>query len=190
MKKNYIPTAIVFCVIALQATSASATVITRGFNLDFTSGQLDGQNFMGTLSYDDVNLSGAGDETLGPTGGTLFPEGALSFDVTILGVPFAIGDDRRAPDFPAFLFSNGALTRVDGTFEPNGPDDPPRLTIGAPLAIHGDDGGFSQGVFSLKPLQANVPGPATLTLFGLGLLGVGVARRRQSTQVPHRGDRS
>jgi len=109
MKKNYLQAAIVFCVIALQATSASATVITRGFNLDFESGQLDGQNFMGTLSYDDVNLSGAGDETLGPTGGTLFPEGALSFAVTILGVPFAIGEDGRAPDSPAPTFRIGAL---------------------------------------------------------------------------------
>ena len=83
---------------ALLAQSASAVVINTDFTISFFNGPEAGNDYIGSLSYDDAGLTGSGSETIGPGGGF------LSFDVTIDGTSFSRDDDDDFNAFPLLSF--------------------------------------------------------------------------------------
>ncbi len=100
--------AIIGGLFALQAPFASGATITRDFNIEFTSGALNGQTVMGTLSYDDTNLTGTGLEFLSPIGDPFGdPEGFLSIDFMVGPDTFTLANDFSFPDTPELYFQDG-----------------------------------------------------------------------------------
>lgn len=182
------------------ASLASAgSVFNVDFRVDITEGDLVGNTYYGSLSYDDGNLAGVGEETLGPLGGDEEPEGVLTFNFDFEGHTYTISDDLDYPDYPMVDFTDGSVTGVDywvifaddsffeismsGTEFRFGPGD-----IGQELATLDflDQGngqgnfGHSFGVITFlggNPGNPNTVPTPTAAAAGLALLGGLVTRR-------------
>lgn len=160
----------------LASASANAAIVTINFNLFAQDASLVGS---GTLSYDNAILDGAGDGSATPTAGS------LTISATIFGIPFTEGNDIDFDVFPRADIRGFLLTGIDYVLSDgvNGVDFSGVLFGGRPVTDTsfglvsgiGDDGTYNITGFVDT---ANVPTPAALALFGLGLIGVAAARRR------------
>jgi hypothetical protein len=155
---------------------AEATPIFFNFALDFDSGPLDGQSFLGALSVD-------GNDCPGSCNGLFTPDGVdgdlLSFDVTVSGIAFSITNDTVFPFKPEVQFANNTIAFVDSVLE---------IGAGTELDILFGTLDEPDVIFTLAAGEASigqfrqVPEPTGFALFAAGLavlLGV-VAQRRRS----------
>ena len=184
MKKSVL---LLFLAASLFIQTASATIITRDFNVDFVEGDLSGKTFVGTLSYDDSELVGSGFEPLTPNG-TLFPsfkKGFLSFSLEIDGVQFEIGDDTDYPNFPLISFEDGVLVYVEyisagSNHSLSAVASHPESTLDGVSKLwfftNGED--ESVGIGSLEPFTVPDRGASVLFL-SLSLSGIFVVHRRR-----------
>ena len=92
-----------------------AAIIVGTINLQFTSGPLDGQNYIGSFSYDDGPLSGIGLEEGLPNLGVDPPaiDVDLTLSITVDGLSLTEMDDEDYPAAPVLLLNNGVPTGLD-----------------------------------------------------------------------------
>lgn len=160
----------------LTSASANAAIVSISFDLFAQDSSLIGS---GTLSYDDAILDINGDGIARPT------FGSLSINATIFGIPFTEANDIDFDVFPTATIIGSMLTAIDYILVNgvNGVDftgivfgGRPVVDVSAgPVTGISDDDVYA---ISAEVGTLDVPAPAVLALFGLGLLGVGVARRR------------
>lgn len=171
------------------ALSANAVVINRDFDIAFSTGPLNGQSYAGSLSYDDVNLTGVGSEVMSPSGAGSHVSGFLSFAVTVDGTAFTLANDIGYPDSPTLGFQNGVLTWInyyadvggyalamDGVFPTLVSHIPTGVTLTDVSPTVPTD--TSIGIITLREPSTGVPdGGSTLLLLGVAMAGLGAVRR-------------
>ncbi|MET0014402.1 MAG: PEP-CTERM sorting domain-containing protein [Sedimenticola sp.] len=153
---------------ALFASPASASVI---FSIEATAGSYTGS---GTMVFAD----GASGEIVGTN-----PDW-LSFDFTINGENFVLSDMFSSSTEGVLLSaSSDFLGWTNGSWVEFAPDYPPELlpSIGFSTSSNGfyySDVSFqdTRGTFTVT----RIPEPATLALMGLGLAGIGFARKKKA----------
>ena len=104
--------------VALTEVDITATII---------DGPLNGTMVNGTISYNEMLLTGSGDETLAPVGSGVGTEDAdFAISLMFLGETMTEENDVGFPDFPIFQFFDGSLVFidyiVDGSTAPSGLD--------------------------------------------------------------------
>jgi hypothetical protein len=177
MIRSAVLSAASFAVAALLASaSAQAAIVTFNFSLLAQDSSLIGT---GSFSYDDVVLDIDGN------GNVTQANGGLEVDAIVFGIAFDESNDIDFSAFPEVNVIGGIPIELD-FFLVDGQngvdftgitfDGRPVLTVrtGNVLGV-GDDGGLLIDAFVTT---ADVPAPAALALFGLGLIGLGAARRR------------
>ncbi len=146
------------------------------FDIEITpiSGPRVGGSASGSFSIDGNLFTETGVETFDRT------SGLLSFDFLIDGFAFDI-DYEGTIDGPFVTFTSGVLTDYDYATSPGAlpavfflfPTEFAYLFIG--------DGGVTDTVFTITRRSITVAEPASLAIFGLGLLAMGgIARRFKS----------
>lgn len=173
------------CLLMLGISPVQATLLnfTLTGQIDFADspndfGLVDLDTIFATGTYDDSTLSGSGTESIIFDGVTNF----LNVDLNLKSFTQA-DDDRFGTGFPKLIFVGGAFSALDfsTSFDTNGFFD--SFPASGVTDFEGEDDNFNiiEGVwtgFETSP----VPVPATVWLFGSGLLGlVGVARRKRTS---------
>lgn len=147
--------------VALLLQPANATIIHKSFTALLDSGPYAGTVFDGTFSYDNTGVTGVGTEYLG----------LGSFNFTLLGTPFSKADIDQGGQV---ILENGVLSYFTAAIFPPTPWPAPVSDIafgfGGPGVIGyiGPAGDFGLGSYTIGAAQ--IPEPATLMLFAMGLL--------------------
>jgi hypothetical protein len=165
---------------ALTTNSLTGTVF---------GGFYDGIVGTGSFTYDESLISGIGAEEIFAIDGI----DALTVDFTIFGQTFTEANDIDSPFTPILGFDNGNIVFLDFIVDEElGPvltdiDEPGVLgfDIFDIFAVVG--GGFEGDVIVFEGELpgaggtgvTDVPEPGALALFGIGLLGLGLTRRRR-----------
>ncbi len=168
-------------------------------NLTFGGGDTDFSESTAEFLSQEPRIAGAWDDLRPPSGGTVQYEGdASSMLIEFIEIPeyFANGSNT----FSFELFSTGAIELVFGEMSmldglvgisPGGGllPDPGEVDFSAGPYVYGNTGviyeQFSASDFDLSGLTLrfepqSVPEPGTLALLGLGLAGMGFARRKKA----------
>jgi hypothetical protein len=173
------------CVLSIMSKVAVAIPMDYSFEIVWTSG-----NFTGTdtvfVTLDEVTGVQVVSEDFAPQ---LAPPGQLvSFNLTVDGVAFSEQDDTRYPTYPLVSLRDGALTWID-YFAVPGAVDSLMIDVNLLTQINTVSATTSSGIgtgivdatsWAAVP-TADAPAPATLSLFGLGLAGLGFSRRKRQT---------
>jgi uncharacterized protein (TIGR03382 family) len=159
----------------LASASANAAIVTFDFDLFAQDASLIGS---GSFSFDDAVLDAAGDGAASPVNGD------LTLSATIFGIAFDESNDIDFDDFPVVGVAGGAPIFLDLILNQgvNGVDFTGVTFDGRPVV--GVRGGSVTGIGDAGQLlidgevsTADVPAPAALALFGLGLVALGARRR-------------
>ncbi len=165
-------TVFVACFLA-SGTNLKAMPVFFDLELTATAGPEAGTVGSGSFSVDGNLITGTGNETLTAA------SGLLTFDVSFAGVSFGIMDDFEFPNRPFVTFASGAVTGLEFF---TGPSDP-IATFGifngldfafTPFGIIG----ITEGFVTVSRRSVAVAEPASLAIFGLGLLAMGGFARR------------
>jgi len=159
------------------SASANAALVTESFSVTAIFGPFAGATGTGSFSYDDMSITGIGDEIITAADG-------LTLDFTVFGQMFTEADDVDAPDYPELSFFDGEVVSLDflvidpvdcgDCLNPVDILDPTVTNVGFFDLAPSSAGGFEGEMF-----VNTVPVPAAVWLFASGFLGlVGVARRR------------
>ena len=168
----------VVCVLALMSKAAVAMPMDYTFDVIFDTGPVAGQTESVFVTLDGV--TGVGVETFTPL------TGMLAFSFSFGGFDFDIFDDRDYPVSPAVVLRDAALDAVDYFTDSS---VVPSARIQARVGFSNDVAFdvFPQGVStgdvafnSWREVESEeVPAPGTIALFALGLMGLGLQRRKR-----------
>jgi hypothetical protein len=171
------------CVLAFMSKVAVAMPMDYTFEVNFIGGPLSGVTETVFVTIDGV--TGAGIEDFFPTSLT---RPMLSFDFMFGGVAFAMTDEVDYPSFPLLRLTAGILTGVDYTAqvsEGGGSLDLSGFENRVNFSPAGND--TSAGLVDTRSWAeapgGDVPTPATLALFGLGLISLAIHRRKRQTHA-------
>ena len=169
-----------------MATSSWAVPMYYEFDLIFTEGPLIGNSYTVDVTLDGV--TGVAGEIFKPNAGL------LGLSTTIDGKTFDMFDDIDFPDSPEIRLLNGSLDvavavlrDVAGGYPEwqvtlrDSPLHTATYNAFQELSVPISYGSYDTDTWrSINPPE-EVPAPATLVLFGLGLVGLGVSRRNRAT---------
>lgn len=182
-KKTALASATLLAAVSLSAQAAPITGDV-GFGGEYTP--LDGEGgsevSLGEAGYIDVE----GDEAVVTSGGTGDLAGLTEFDTVVDYQGFVIGDAPADPLWSGegFSFELSSMDVVEqndvvlglsgeGIMSADGFEDTPYL-----WSFSADAAGDAE--FAFSSTTTDVPEPGTLSLIGLGLIGLGAARRLRS----------
>ena len=171
----------VVCVLALLSKAAVAMPMDYTFTVIFDSGPLAGQAEDVFVTLDGV--TGVGFEGFDP--GT----GLVAFDFNFGGTAFSITDDRNYNIGPIISLFDGALSFIEylssdfkaGIFYDRDPVLGFNQVDYEPAGVFDADtstGQVLEDTFAKVP-NSDVPAPGTIALFALGLIGLGLQRRKR-----------
>lgn len=86
--------------------TAQAAIQTYDIVVDVTAGSLEGNQFTGTICYDDEFLMGIGTEEVSPYLG-------LSTTMNFLGKDYDQTDDTDYPDYPKLILEDGEIQSLE-----------------------------------------------------------------------------
>lgn len=164
-------------------TTANAVSISTDFTATVDSGTFLGTIGTGTITYDDTDILGVGNEAINLNTALNF----LTFNV--FGQDFAGSDDIdfEFGTFPLVNFFDGLITSINYVVNELSTSNPTAINQAGVLSFSiftlelGDLGGLS-GVLNIEEGSISpVPVPAAAWLFGSGLIALfGFSRRRKS----------
>ncbi|MGD1900947.1 MAG: hypothetical protein ACFB9N_01755 [Geitlerinemataceae cyanobacterium] len=150
---------------AIAAAPATAATVTYDFDVAIDSGELDGQAFSGSFSFDDEVLTGTDEEFIAVD--------ALSFDFLSL-------EYTEADGFPEVVFFDGDFLGLEFSA------DDFAFTAGffdLSEAFFSYDGEVASGtgdvVFALREDEEPTSTPEPAGLLAIGAAGIAIARRRR-----------
>jgi len=91
---------------SLAITPAQAAIRTHDIVVDVTAGSLEGNQFTGTICYDDEFLMGIGTEEISPYLG-------LSVTMNFLGKDYDQTADTDYPEYPKLILEDGEIQRLE-----------------------------------------------------------------------------
>ena len=170
--------------VAFGAAAASATPLTFNFTIDFNAAP----DATGSFTIDSTGLTGSGLEIFAPNNTTTT---LLSFTAMVGGLTYTETIDSSFDEFPQVSFLDGAVSNISYA----GQIGNQCLSIGSGSSFgvfFGDvsiaqrpcsEPGFTSGQITNIVAEGStpLPVPATAALFGLGLVGLGLATRRRRT---------
>lgn len=174
---------------AITASSAQAAIIDYNFQVDATTGNLAGQSFFGSFSYDDAALSDPSIQIIDSnTGNSIInaTNGLLNLSFNFLGNTYNQTSDSGYSEYPQLNFNNGSFEGLDYLVNSLVNSDPVKAFIitfddGQPVFRAYDVVEFGPSTPRLAEgsvTYQRVPTPALLP--GLIGLGIGVIRKRRT----------